>query len=163
MRYFLAFLFLTSMAQVAKGAQATIGNQTPEVVEGVESDLRAEAQQYLEGHSTEVDGVKWMKWWKDTSDQMQRDNPSMSGEAQAANKFLFDYVADRRKKLKPKEPVKLTDDEKVCLCRFYLLYKLRSWDLPEKLKPMVTKEHYDYIFNGKPLPEKAPAKAEKAK
>lgn len=118
-----------------------------------EDDLKSEAEHYLLVHSSAVEGMRWMKWWRDTADQMQKDNPAISGEDVAADTYLFTYLADRRKKLQKDQPVTLTDAEKVELCRFYLLYQLRNWPLPERIRPLATAKNYKYILDGNDLRE----------
>lgn len=141
MRLFLALLFLSCAG----------------VIGASEDGLRAEVQQYLAANSTPSEGLRWMKKWRDTSEQMQKDNSFISGEQAAANLCLLRYAAERCSKLKPGEVVKLTKEEKIEFCRFYILYQLRGWDLPERLEAIAN----EYVAAEKAIPAKSEARAEK--
>jgi hypothetical protein len=115
------------------------------VVACAEDDLTKEATEYVAKHEAKGDSAKWASWWKGRAEQLQADFPDIASEELAADRYLTQWFRDRQAKLKEHKD-RITVEEKVTMCRFYLLYKGRRWTIPERVGEHITKKAYDEMF-----------------
>lgn len=113
-------------------------------VSSAADDLTQEAKEFVKTHSDEKAEAKWLKKTKDLFQDMIKDNDAISSDQKAADICLFDFLADNRKRFEQTE--KLTDDDRLALCRWYLLYRKSGWDFPPKIVPYLNRANYDRWF-----------------
>lgn len=122
-----------------------------------EEDVYDEACNYVKDHSTPEAEQKWFKSWVKKADQMMLDNPQISTDSKAADEILLRYLRDRRKKLgdvqKGEHAEKLNADEKLEICRWYLLFKDKQWQIDHDLADFITKDNFKrYIVGDEVVP-----------
>lgn len=108
-----------------------------------EDDVTAESATYVAKHEAKGDSEKWEKWWKGRAEQIQADFPDVANEESAADRYLTGWLRDRQERIKAR---KLSVDEKLAMCRWYLLYKKRGWHIPETVVEHITKKSFDELF-----------------
>lgn len=92
---------------------------------------------YVQTHSTEKAEKAWLKKWSQRAEQMQNDGLATS-EQSAADRVIFDWIADRYERFKKAE---ITPEERLQVCRWYLLYTSRGWKMDERVEVYLTVEN----------------------
>lgn len=102
-------------------------------------DLSDTAREYLKKHSSEDADAKWQKKFIDRLDDMIKNNDALSSQSAAADIVVYDWFADRIGKFKQNG---LSPEEKIEICRLYLLYIEKKWKWPAKIDQHLTLENY---------------------
>lgn len=117
-------------------------------------DLLPLAVSYLEQHSTKDAEAKWLHVWERKAAQGITDNPALSEES-FANTTLQDYLLGAMKRVTPDPQrlriiwpfvlpqMKLADDVKLELCRWYVLYRTKCWSFPERVAGQLTTRNFE--------------------
>jgi hypothetical protein len=99
------------------------------------------AKAFIVKYSTVEIEKKWQKRWKERVEQALKDNDALN-ENSYTDTVLMDWLIARRN-IKEEE---ITIEDKLQACRFYILYKEKNMELPERVSKELTDERLDMFF-----------------
>jgi hypothetical protein len=108
------------------------------------------ASKFLNKHETAKSAAEWEKYWKNRLSTAAQDNGET--EEDFIDRFVFDWMASKAKKMLAKEG--LTIEDKLIACRIYLTYKNKKADgsarresgpykIPDRIVQHLTNENLD--------------------
>jgi len=103
------------------------------------------ARDYVAKNSDKDKEAAWAKHWKQLCETAQQDNEDMV-EEKYLDRYVYDWMADRKSRF---DNDKLTVEDKIQACRLYLLYKDKSYKIPDGIQKYLTKENLDKFLDKK--------------
>jgi hypothetical protein len=105
--------------------------------------MMARAQAFLRKHSQAKDDMEWCASKTKRIRQKESDSQSLDEQTAAADIIKEDLMGLRDVEKKQRC---LTKDECVSLCRWYVYYRVRDWEIPESVSQHITAANYDKYF-----------------
>jgi len=108
-----------------------------------EEGLKAEMETYLKIHSSQQRDSHWRAAFQQQAHDAMLDNQSTSDEERYADDKLFEFFFDKKKQFEDSSANQLSNEDKIEIAHWYLLFSNNGWRFPSRIAEYLTKKNYD--------------------